>query len=1139
MSSENDFNNNDDYWKMAVDMLTGYVLPPRNTLFEELKGNEDIPLMHVRLHKVGGSDSGNQSGFYSVIGWRKQNTDLIIPFMKPSGDQAEDVAAGRSLSHYYAYITILGTINEKIPSGEDILAGVELTSKVLKDGGGWNKEGEHVKWSTKPMTQYINGSVLALQHLRDNYTTVGFSNRGLDVGDKDYVDLTSFTDTAKAFERAVKFFQDSATTVEGWEKKEIGEGSESWAGTGASIFRELIEKLARNYSGYVKQLGEGAEGTQTTEVTIDGYAVSTAPGRALARLQQTILTEVNNLITAWNAWSAVRSPQRWLYDLLEKATDELFTNQYEKIDFESSYTAHYGGGSTTYTYVVAKSEFKNSIYIHGEPYGPPDDMATWKKIGEKAVKGWEEAADAHLNEISATAIKNIAQAFDDAKNSFAPELTDRDKRSLSDIAAKEQAAKEKKDNEEFLKKQKEDYEKDRAAAQAEQDKRRKEYEEDRAAAKAAQEEAQRQAQQDREEAKRQAEEDRAAAKAAQEEAQRQAQQDREEAKAEQKKAQEEARAAQEEARNEAKAAQEEAQRQAQQDREEAKAAQEEARQRAEQDREEAKAEQDKQRQEAQNQQALAAQFAAQQRAESKAEQERQRKQSEEDRAAAKAEQEKEKAEAKAAQEEAQRQAQQDREEAKAEQEKEKAEAKAAQEEARNEAKAAQEEAQRQAQQDREEAKAAQEKEKAEAKAAQEEARNEAKAAQEEAQRQAQQDREEARAAQEEARNEARAAQEEARSEAEKEREEAKATQEELRREALKEQAQARYEAEQAKNDAQEQFQREQNEVRAERDAAEREANEREAEARREYEQAKEAAEEQREQARTDAEAERAEARAEYERQLDEGRVSQEEARAQYEDRLAEIDRTEAEAIAAADEAQNQARAEYEQEKEAAREARQEARAEAEEARRDARARYDERMAEIQAEQDRLNGGDKNIGELIQQRLADLPPVPEPGVPVGAGVNSPYSAAFSDNLYGSDAPAAALGREDAAVGAGSSQPGAPGAPMMPPMMGGMGGAGAAGGGSSGERGRQVLDTSIARPVRAAGGPGVDEEHRVAPRGTQTTSSGMPFMPPMGGPMGGGNGGQQTESSDRERTTWLAEDEDVWGTDEGGAPQALGR
>ncbi|WP_261562287.1 hypothetical protein, partial [Frankia tisae] len=48
-------------------------------------------------------------------------------------------------------------------------------------------------------------------------------------------------------------------------------------------------------------------------------------------------------------------------------------------------------------------------------------------------------------------------------------------------------------------------------------------------------------------------------------------------------------------------------------------------------------------------------------------------------------------------------------------------------------------------------------------------------------------------------------------------------------------------------------------------------------------------------------------------------------------------------------------------------------------------------------------------------------------------------------------------------------------------------------------------------------------------------GMPFMP-MGG-MGGGPG--QGQSKERQRNTWLTEDEEVWGTDPECAPAVVGR
>ncbi|GAB2915325.1 AAWKG family protein [Streptomyces heilongjiangensis] len=52
----------------------------------------------------------------------------------------------------------------------------------------------------------------------------------------------------------------------------------------------------------------------------------------------------------------------------------------------------------------------------------------------------------------------------------------------------------------------------------------------------------------------------------------------------------------------------------------------------------------------------------------------------------------------------------------------------------------------------------------------------------------------------------------------------------------------------------------------------------------------------------------------------------------------------------------------------------------------------------------------------------------------------------------------------------------------------------------------------------------------------TSSGMPFIPPGAG---AGPGAQSTQSAERTRTTWLSEDEEVWGTDEAAAPAVLGR
>ncbi|MFK4024622.1 AAWKG family protein [Streptomyces albogriseolus] len=1105
--------NNDDYWKKAVDLLTGYVLPERKTLFDTLKGNDGIPMIHVRVEDEGGP--GYSSGFLSSGGWGTHNTNYTIPYYQPAGNDTS-VSEGSYLYRYRVYITFLATPAAAPPSGEDVIAKFEKTSKVLMDKGGSNSEGEKLDWDTSALVQYIYGSKAALDQLTMwPYSTHGFENRGIKVGDGTYVDLLTFTKTAQAFDRVVKFFEDSAVTIGTWDTENIGEGSDSWDGTSAAVFKALIHKLARNYEGYADQIdGKGTEGSA---VTIDTVTVSSEPARALAAAQSVVLEQAQNLRDAWVAWRAESNPQRWLYDMLQDARFNLIENQFEKTDFD---TVSSGSGpyTTWHNYVVSTAGFRNEIVIGEKSYGRPSDMTTWKAIAEEAVRRWEQSVQDWLSTKGAEAIVAVNKAFKEAEKAFDTSITDRDDRPLSEIAAKEEATAEKKKAEAEAAAAKAQAEKEKAEAKAAAEK-------EKAEAKAERDKEKAEAEKEKAEAKAAAEKEKAEAKAAaeKEKAEAKAERDKEKAEAEKEKA--EAKAAAEKEKAEAKAEQDK-------EKAEAKAEQAAAKEAAEKEKAEAKAEQAAAKEEAAKEKAEAKAAAAEQQAfvlaqnqkaqdEAKKERERAAAQAEADRAEVKAEQEaakeeaaREKAEAKAEQEAAKEEARREQEAAKAQAEKEKAEAKAEQEAA----------------------KAAAEKEKAEAKAEQEAARAEAKADQEAAKA-------EAKAEQEAARAEADAERETATREQADARARAEAQQEEARREALQERQQARLDAENAKADAQADYEQQKAEARAERDAALQEADRQEAAARQEYEREKTEAQEQRDQARQDAERERAEARREYEREIAAG-TDEKEAREEYDRRIAGIDAAEQAAVDRADAAEADARREYDEAKADAQAERQEARTEAEQARKDAKSAYDQRMRDIQAEYDRINADQKDIDELIRQRIADLPAPPDLSAYNGGGstgsAGSAYSSVFDDNLYNQDDLASALGRpqgSDALAGASGdgtgTGAGSPG--MYPPMTRGAGGEA---GGNSGERTRTVIEPAVGRSGRTTAAQTVDdEEHRVVPRSTQTSSS-MPFMPPMGG-MGGAGERPQTESGDRERTTWLAEDEDVWGTDEGGAPQALGR
>jgi len=118
---------------------------------------------------------------------------------------------------------------------------------------------------------------------------------------------------------------------------------------------------------------------------------------------------------------------------------------------------------------------------------------------------------------------------------------------------------------------------------------------------------------------------------------------------------------------------------------------------------------------------------------------------------------------------------------------------------------------------------------------------------------------------------------------------------------------------------------------------------------------------------------------------------------------------------------------------------------------------------------------------------------------------------------------------AGVGGGGISGGLGGAAGLPGAGTGAGASGAAG-----------LSGAGAGVGGAAGGTGAPASSGafVTP-GTQGTGNGtsaVPFFPPMAG---GGMAGGQQGLQERERTTWLAEDEDVWGTEPSVGSGVLGR
>ncbi|MFF9479067.1 hypothetical protein [Streptomyces sp. NPDC014733] len=89
--------------------------------------------------------------------------------------------------------------------------------------------------------------------------------------------------------------------------------------------------------------------------------------------------------------------------------------------------------------------------------------------------------------------------------------------------------------------------------------------------------------------------------------------------------------------------------------------------------------------------------------------------------------------------------------------------------------------------------------------------------------------------------------------------------------------------------------------------------------------------------------------------------------------------------------------------------------------------------------------------------------------------------------------------------------------------------------TGTGGVQTTSTGSSGASGANGAGGVRGPISTSSTGGKN-GSGVPLFPPMANGMGGGKG---QENQERERTTWLAEDASVWGTDPELAPTVLGR
>nr|WP_260611478.1 AAWKG family protein [Streptomyces sp. WAC04770] len=228
----------DDAWATLVRHITGYPVPDRKTIFEKLTSTSGGPLFRMDIRERDLKSVVSESGFlvnegqdYDIYFLNKNKKTVLM--------QARIVFEGRVKTSDND-IRFAGTTSEDV---DDVSV---REGNEFKD---YNKQ----EMSTIPLAQYMNGPRAALMALRDGGTE-GVKFAGLQVDDNNAVVLKSFADTGESFDRAAQFFKNKAVVLKDWEDRFAREDA-SWKGEAADVFRNLLKKVRENYDGYVETFG--------------------------------------------------------------------------------------------------------------------------------------------------------------------------------------------------------------------------------------------------------------------------------------------------------------------------------------------------------------------------------------------------------------------------------------------------------------------------------------------------------------------------------------------------------------------------------------------------------------------------------------------------------------------------------------------------------------------------------------------------------------------------------------------------------------------------------------------------------------------------------------------------------------------
>ncbi|MFJ8027537.1 AAWKG family protein [Streptomyces sp. NPDC096311] len=437
-----------DHWARAVESFTGYTMPNRAGMFDDLTADDpggNAPLLTVAIEDRDFMEM-TEAAYELYSGPNIDGHDFVIHFFMPPLDDPADV----DLDDYSEdelkeriYPRLRKVVIDFVgPNGEDV-----KLNTMNPFGWGTGADNSTLSGMNHPMGRYIEGAGAVLYELGyggvTTHNDIDFKSNGTTVDVSRAIDFATFTSTAQAYDRVAKFFVGHAETLKQW-KESLGEDTAAWKGKAAEVFHDLIDGLHKNYAGFADQMHPKGFSPKH-QSKWDYYASSSRQGDAILGAGNTVHTAIRDLYQAWSDWESgtnvdwanlsmgkdaveylpgLASPYGILYSMLQSASlwaynhNARFVVKAHHIGSKSTHTSGNSYGTDTWRDTQTSVRYYVMLY-DAERFIPGlgwlHDVSTWAGLGDKAVTSWNKGVEEYLYPAAESALSNVNNAFVEAR----------------------------------------------------------------------------------------------------------------------------------------------------------------------------------------------------------------------------------------------------------------------------------------------------------------------------------------------------------------------------------------------------------------------------------------------------------------------------------------------------------------------------------------------------------------------------------------------------------------------------------------------------------------------------------------------------------------------------------------------------